>query len=69
MNDVPALAEFYFLHSYYLKIDDQSCLLGETEYETIFPSAVERENVFGVQFHPEKSHDSGRRILENFIQL
>ena len=69
MNDVSALAEFYFLHSYYLKINDPSCLLGETEYETIFPSAIETENVFGVQFHPEKSHDSGRRILENFIRL
>jgi len=66
---IPDLSEFYFAHSYYLKVADTTSLLSETEYETIFPSAIERDNLFGVQFHPEKSHDAGRRILANFIEL
>jgi len=69
MRDVAQQSEFYFAHSYYLRLDDQESPAGETEYGTIFPSVIERENVFGVQFHPEKSHDAGRRVLENFIQL
>ena len=69
MRDVAQQAEFYFAHSYYLRLDDQDSSVGETEYGTVFPSVIERENVFGVQFHPEKSHDAGSRVLENFIQL
>ena len=69
MRDVAQQSEFYFAHSYYLRLDDQESPAGETEYGTVFPSVIERENVFGVQFHPEKSHDAGSRVLENFIQL
>jgi len=61
--------EFYFAHSYYLTVDDQTDVAGETEYETLFSSAVERDNIFGVQFHPEKSHAAGMRVLKNFIDI
>jgi glutamine amidotransferase len=69
MKGIPDLSEFYFAHSYYLKVADGSSVVSETEYETVFPSAIERDNLFGVQFHPEKSHDVGRQILANFVQV
>jgi glutamine amidotransferase len=62
-------AEFYFAHSYHLMLDDPTDLSAETEYETRFPSAIERNNIFGVQFHPEKSHDVGARLLKNFVEM
>jgi glutamine amidotransferase len=69
MKGVDQLSEFYFAHSYHLKIIDQSDLLTETEYGIPFPSAVERNNIFGVQFHPEKSHGIGVQVLKNFIEM
>lgn len=69
MKGVDELSEFYFAHSYYLKINDRSDLLTETEYGIPFPSAVERNNIFGVQFHPEKSHRIGVQVLKNFIEI
>ena len=69
MEGVDETSEFYFAHSYYLKLNDESCLLSETGYEAAFASAVEMANIFGVQFHPEKSHEAGRRVLQNFIEL
>lgn len=61
--------EFYFVHSYYMHLDDPSEELTSTTYEQPFTSAVEKGNIFGVQFHPEKSHDIGMRLLKNFIDL
>jgi glutamine amidotransferase len=61
--------EFYFLHSYHYKEGQKQDELASTEYEYRFVSAIEKENIFGTQFHPEKSHDSGARLLQNFIQL
>jgi imidazole glycerol-phosphate synthase subunit HisH len=69
MKDIPDFSEFYFVHSYYIKLNDESDLLNETEYEYLFTSAVEKDNIFGVQYHPEKSHDSGVQIIKNFIKL
>ena len=69
LDGVPNDAEFYFAHGYHLKLKDASDVLAETEYESTFPSAIERDNIFGVQFHPEKSHDAGMRILRNFVDL
>ena len=69
MKGVEDLSEFYFAHSYHLKINDRSDLLNETKYGVSFPSAVERNNVFGVQYHPEKSHRSGAQLLKNFIDM
>jgi len=69
MKGVENLSEFYFAHSYHLKINDRSDLLTETEYGISFPSAVERNNIFGVQFHPEKSHRIGVQVLKNFVEM
>jgi glutamine amidotransferase len=59
-------SEFYFLHSYHLWCEDPADQLASTNYGTTFTSAVRRENVFGVQFHPEKSHQVGITLLHNF---
>lgn len=69
MKGVENLSEFYFAHSYHLKLNDRSDLLTETEYGNSFPSAVERNNIFGVQFHPEKSHRIGALVLKNFVEM
>ena len=69
MNNVPDLSEFYFAHSYHLRINNQSDALNETQYEITFPSAIEKDNIFGVQYHPEKSHNAGAQLLKNFIKM
>ncbi len=57
---------FYFVHSYHAAPDEPGDVLATTEYGIEFPSIVNRNNVFGVQFHPEKSQRNGLRILSNF---
>ena len=69
MKGIPELSEFYFVHSYYLRSNETSNILNETEYSFTFTSAIEKENIFGVQYHPEKSHDVGEVLLKNFISL
>lgn len=61
--------EFYFVHSFYLASNDKSINLNETNYEQDFVSAIQLNNIFGVQYHPEKSHDSGNSLFKNFINL
>ncbi len=56
---------FYFVHSYYFKTDERY-VIGTAEYGIVFPAAVARDNIMGVQFHPEKSGKNGLRVLENF---
>jgi glutamine amidotransferase len=60
---------FYFLHSYYFNTVNVDNILSTTEYNEVFPSAVINDNIFGVQFHPEKSHNWGRDLLMNFAKL
>ncbi len=69
LSGINAGEEFYFVHSYYMQLDDPSDELMETTYELPFTSAVEKGNIYGVQFHPEKSHDSGMQLLKNFVDL
>lgn len=57
---------FYFVHSYFCDATDPSVVIGETEYDISFASVVGKGNVFGVQFHPEKSQAVGLRLLANF---
>ncbi len=64
---LPAGAHVYFTHSYAGPITDDC--VAETRHAEAFASAVEREHVFGVQFHPEKSGDTGLQILRNFLDL
>lgn len=59
----------YFVHSYYLEAGDPADVSAYTTYGTRFAVAAERDNVFAVQFHPEKSGDTGLKILKNFVEL
>ncbi|MBT9460057.1 MAG: imidazole glycerol phosphate synthase subunit HisH [Rugosibacter sp.] len=61
-------ARFYFVHSYYVEPEDPTLTAGVTNYGIAFTSAIARDNIFAVQFHPEKSAQAGLRLLENFIQ-
>ena len=61
--------EFYFLHSFYFSPTDNSSTVAVTDYIKTFSSAVNKERVFGFQFHPEKSHENGRLLLKNFANL
>lgn len=67
--DMPADPQFYFLHSYYYDPDSQEDSYAETEYGSTFTVAVKRKNIFGVQFHPEKSHSNGHSLLKNFAEI
>ena len=69
MKGIPESSEFYFVHSYHLMSNETSNILNETEYCFKFTSAIEKNNIFGVQYHPEKSHDVGEVLLKNFISL
>ena len=69
MKNIPELSEFYFVHSYHFQVNNNSDILNETEYEYKFSSAIEKNNIFGVQYHPEKSHDVGEQLLRNFIAI
>ena len=62
-------SRFYFVHSYHMKCNNENDILANTNYGYEFTSAVEKENIFGVQFHPEKSHKFGMRLLENFVNI
>ncbi len=59
---------FYFVHSYYCEPADESVIAGETEYGLRYASVVAKDNICGVQFHPEKSQDAGLRLLRNFAR-
>src|SRR4051812_17309977 len=69
MRGIEPEAEFYFVHAYHVKMADDREVMSETRYSKLFPSAIERDNIFGVQYHPEKSHDAGEQILKNFVAL
>lgn len=66
---LPEDSYVYFVHSYYLKAEDESIVKATTEYSTHIHASVEQGNVFACQFHPEKSSDVGLQILRNFVEL
>jgi len=68
-DNIPESQEFYFVHSYHIKSNKEEDVLSTTEYEYKFVSSLEKENIFGTQFHPEKSHDIGEKLLSNFLKL
>ena len=61
--------EFYFLHSYYFDADFQRNIIAKSTYPDEFPSIVNKDNIYGIQFHPEKSHSNGIQMLKNFSEL
>lgn len=65
-NGLDLTSGFYFLHSYYFSCADATDELTRTEYGTNYASAVKKGNIYGVQFHPEKSHQAGVGVLRNF---
>ena len=60
-------SRFYFVHSYYVNTPDQDLVAGTSRYPSSFTCAVARNNIFAVQFHPEKSQSAGLRLLSNFV--
>ena len=65
----PAENDYYFVHSYYFDCTNSDDILAETKYAINFPSIVNKENVYGCQFHPEKSSNQGLNIIKDFINL
>ena len=59
---------FYFVHSYYAKCNDNNDILGTTDYSLDFVSCVKKKNIYGAQFHPEKSHYFGKEFLKIFLE-
>jgi len=66
-NDIAQDARFYFVHSYYVKPGDATLIQATSDYPAPFVCAVARGNLFGVQFHPEKSQAAGLKLLQNFV--
>jgi len=67
-NDFEDINDFYFVHSYVVKTE-QEYILTETKYETIFVSSIRKDNIYGVQYHPEKSQKAGMLFLKNFLKF
>lgn len=67
-KDIPQDSRFYFVHSYYAQPEQPQLSAGMTDYGLRFASAVAREGVFAVQFHPEKSQHAGLQLLANFVK-
>jgi glutamine amidotransferase len=68
-KDMPENSRFYFVHSYHLCCDFEEDILALSQYGYPFTSCIEHGNIFGVQFHPEKSHRYGMKILQNFAEI
>ncbi|MDA7531539.1 imidazole glycerol phosphate synthase subunit HisH [Akkermansiaceae bacterium] len=65
----PDKPRFYFVHSYYVKVKNQSNSILRTNYGHEFDSAIQKDNIYGTQFHPEKSHKFGVQLFKNFAEL
>ncbi len=68
-KDIPEDSYVYFVHSYYLQADSPDVVTATTTYGTLIHAAVEKDNVFATQFHPEKSSETGLRMLRNFLEI
>jgi len=62
-------SRFYFVHSYYVEVENQVNSIMKSNYGLGFDSGIQHENVYGAQFHPEKSHKFGMKLLENFSKI
>lgn len=68
LSEIDGRQRYYFVHSYHAKCDSEKNVLMMCDYGYEFAASVVNENVYGVQFHPEKSHDFGMRLLKNFVE-
>jgi len=68
-KDMPEDSRFYFVHSYHLICNNEKDVVAKTFYGYEFASIVQKENIYGVQFHPEKSHKFGMKLLKNFAEI
>lgn len=68
-KDIADDSFFYFVHSYCISCDNENNILAQSNYGIDFVSSFQKENIFGCQFHPEKSHDNGLKILKNFAGM
>ena len=69
LENIDKGSRFYFVHSYYVEVDNKEHSLFKTTFNISFDSGIYRDNLYGVQFHPEKSHKFGMNILKNFSEL
>ena len=69
MNFIQKNKDFYFVHSYFFDCFDEQNIIGTTDYGLNFPSIVAKENIYGVQFHPEKSSEQGLQLIKEFLSL
>jgi len=68
-KDLQEDSRFYFVHSYYVKVEQSECQIMTSKYGKDFDSVIQKDNIFGAQFHPEKSHKFGMKLLENFARI
>lgn len=68
-RDLPDEARFYFVHSFYVRADDRADVILQATHGIAFDAAVQHGNIYGAQFHPEKSHKFGMKLLRNFADL
>lgn len=75
LNDSPLIQNFsttprfYFVHSYYVQVDDPTYITGQSNHGVTFAASIQYENIYGAQFHPEKSHKYGMQLFDNFANL
>lgn len=68
LNGVAENEEFFFCHSYFMRCNDENDIIASTHYGHRFTCAVQKGNIHGVQFHPEKSHDAGAMMIRQFLE-
>lgn len=69
ISSAEGASDYYFVHSYFFDVGDPEDIIAVCEYGQSFPSVIARKNIFGVQFHPEKSHKQGLALLKNFFNI